>query len=316
MGRRWVSPLRYPGGKARMTPFLTDLFVQQHGVLLDIEVWIEPFAGGAGAGLGLLDQGVITDLWLVERNPGLAAFWRTVAHDGERFAATVRSTTASMKTWHHSREVLAAREAGESVDDDALALAAFVVNRCSRSGMVNSKVGPIGGKGQSGRWTVESRWSPGSLADRIEHIARSGSGILIHEVDAIDYISELTGSGVEDEVFLFVDPPYVREGNGLYQHGMSMDQHQDLADALRSCPAPWLLTYDDEPVVKDVLYPEERIIEYDIAHTANKQRIDREWAVLSDRTCFPFSDPSLLPTGACRWLRGAGRDDGNRTQAS
>src|SRR5690625_5109627 len=51
--RRYLSPLRYPGGKARMASALGDLFDRQVS-MLDIEVWIEPFAGGAGAGLTLL----------------------------------------------------------------------------------------------------------------------------------------------------------------------------------------------------------------------------------------------------------------------
>ena len=51
---RWVRPLRYPGGKARMADALAEVFLSQFG-LLNVEVWVEPFAGGAGAGLHLLE---------------------------------------------------------------------------------------------------------------------------------------------------------------------------------------------------------------------------------------------------------------------
>lgn len=297
---RWISPLRYPGGKVRMAQALGDIFLRQVNPVLDIEVWIEPFAGGAGAGLWLRDRGVVSDAWLVERNHALATFWRAVVEDGEAFAGLVAATEVDLSVWRWAREALAASEVNDGPEGAELALAALVVNRCSRSGMVNASAGPIGGKSQLGRWRVDSRWRPEVLARRIRHIHLLG-GIRVIEGDAIECIEELSGSGVEDEVFLFVDPPYVREGNGLYLHGFSIEQHHALAHALRNCPAPWLLTYDDEPLVADVLYPEHRVLEYEIAHTANRQGIGKEYAVLSHLTNVE-EDLALLPNGVSRWM--------------
>lgn len=70
--RRYLSPLRYRGGKARMARFLGEMFAQQIGAM-DIEVWIEPFAGGAGAGLALLEARAVGEVWLTEKNPPDAA---------------------------------------------------------------------------------------------------------------------------------------------------------------------------------------------------------------------------------------------------
>lgn len=86
---RWLSPLRYPGGKGRMASTLAEVFQGQFG-LLDVEVWVEPFAGGAGAGLHLLERGVVEEVWLTEKNRALAAFWRTVVGGGDELAARVR----------------------------------------------------------------------------------------------------------------------------------------------------------------------------------------------------------------------------------
>jgi DNA adenine methylase len=46
----YYSPLRYPGGKASLLNYLIEI-VQINS---PIETYIEPFAGGAGASLGLL----------------------------------------------------------------------------------------------------------------------------------------------------------------------------------------------------------------------------------------------------------------------
>ncbi|WP_204354835.1 hypothetical protein, partial [Mycolicibacterium llatzerense] len=67
------------------------------------------------------------------------------------------------------------------------------------------------------------------------------------------------------------------------------------------CAARWLLTYDcDERILG--LYPDHRVLAYDIAHTANQQRIDEEYAVLSD-TLAVRDDQNLLATGATRWVQ-------------
>lgn len=50
---RWVSPLRCPGGKAKMTDCLAGVFDQAPSAM-EVEVWVEPFAGGLGAGLTAL----------------------------------------------------------------------------------------------------------------------------------------------------------------------------------------------------------------------------------------------------------------------
>lgn len=299
--RRWLSPLRYPGGKGRMAPALSALFQAQFG-LMDIEIWVEPFAGGAGAGLNLLDRDAVSEVWLTEKNRALATFWRTVVTRGDQLAAQVRICEPDMTTWHTARETVAAADNGDPVDDLDLALAALVLNRCSRSGMVNPRVGPIGGKNQTGRWHLRSRWNGDEIADRVDRIHQLGNRIRIDEGDAIDHIAALDGScGIEDELFLFVDPPYLVQGNNLYAEGMSCDDHKNLASALTDCAARWLLTYDSDERILG-LYPEHRVLAYQIAHTAHRQRIEEEFAVLSDNLA-ALDDQTLLPTGASRWVQ-------------
>jgi DNA adenine methylase len=298
---RWLSPLRYPGGKARMTAALAEVFEHQFG-LLDVEIWVEPFAGGAGAGLHLLDRGVVDEVWLTERNPALAAFWRAVITTPDELAARVRACELDMHTWHAARELVAARDDGAEVADLDLALAALVVNRCSRSGMVTPRVGPIGGKQQNGRWHLRSRWNPAGLADRITSVGALGQRIRVSEGDGIARIAELDGTvGIEEELVLFVDPPYLVAGNRLYADGMSVADHKNLAHALSLCPARWLLTYDSDDRIVG-LYPDHRVLAYEIAYSANRRRVDEEYAVLSDNLAVR-DDQHLLPTGASRWVQ-------------
>lgn len=299
--RRYLSPLRYPGGKARMAPFLGEMFAAQVS-MMDVEVWIEPFAGGGGAGLTLLDADAVGEVWLTEKNPAIAALWRTLLSEPGRLAARVECATPDLRLWERARETVASVQGGSEVGDHELGFAALVLNRCSRSGIVAPRVGPIGGRTQSGRWTVASRWNGPALADRIRHIGSLASRVRIDEGDGVNAISELDESGIEDEVLVFADPPYLREGNRLYAHGMSPGDHQRLADALNACPARWMLTYDDEPSVWADLYPDRRVLAYRIANTANRARIARELAVFSDNLDLPpLLD--LLPNAGATWMR-------------
>lgn len=82
---------------------------------------------------------------------------------------------------------------------------------------------------------------------------------------------------------------------------MDGSAHQRLAGALNTTAARWMLTYDDEPLVTDVLYPERRVLAYDIRNTANRARIAREFAVFWDS--LDVGDPAGLVRGSTRWIR-------------
>lgn len=297
--RRYVSPLRYPGGKSAMSAWLADAYRNQSSPM-DVEIWIEPFAGGAGAGLTLLDRDEVDEVWLIELNPAIAAFWHVAATDTEQLAKRVEGYTPTLATYDAARALLAETD---TTDRFELAMAAFIVNRCSRSGIVAPTSGPMGGRSQRGEWQLGARWNGKALAERIRQIGAFGSRLRTIHGDGISHIEELAGSGIDDEVLLFVDPPYIREGNRLYANGMDAAGHQRLADALNSSTARWILTYDDEPTVSGDLYPGRRILAYDIRNTANRARTAREYAVFSDNAIVPGGAP--IRERETSWVRSA-----------
>lgn len=296
---RYISPLRYPGGKARMAPFLADTFAAQVG-RMDIEIWMEPFAGGAGAALALLNADAVGEAWLVEKHPAIAALWRAITGRAEQLASLVAELNPTMDDWYRARRTLAGASRAD-FDDVQLGLAALIVNRCSRSGIVHPRVGPIGGKRQDGRWTIRSRWCGPKLADRILHVAGFGSRLRVWPGDGVDYIEQLPDSGLDGEVFLFVDPPYLGQGTNLYTNGFTAAEHERLAAALGRCNLPWLCTYDDHPQVA-AMYRSQRIVSYLAPNTAGRAHVKREVAVLSDALHL-VGEPLLLPRADPVWVR-------------
>lgn len=301
---RYVSPLRYPGGKARMGPYLADMMMHQDSIL-DVEVWIEPFAGGLGAGLHALTARAAEELWFCEANPALAAMWQAIIGDTDGFAARVERTVPSLSQFYDAREHVADAQGAPTSEQDRveLGLAALILNRCSRSGIVAPNVGPIGGKNQAGSHHVASRFHPGRLADRIRALAPLAHRMKYHGSDGIELVEELDGGvGIEDEVLLFVDPPYADVGNRLYANGMNEAAHRRLAWVLNASPTRWALTYDSTPSIIRDWYPHRRVMEFGIRHGANRAHADTEYLICSDELGVD-PDTSPIPGQDATWLR-------------
>ncbi|MGU2441958.1 DNA adenine methylase, partial [Burkholderia cenocepacia] len=61
-----LSPLRYPGGKARLAAYISGVIEENY---LNGCTFYEPFAGGASVSLELLRLGFISSAVLIERDP-------------------------------------------------------------------------------------------------------------------------------------------------------------------------------------------------------------------------------------------------------
>ena len=289
-----------------MALWLADLYAAQY-TGMDIEIWVEPFAGGLGAALTLLDRDHIGEAWFAEANPAIAALWRTIIRDAQRLANHVADTTITLDTFWHARETVntAFHTPHDTIDparDWDWALAALTLNRCSRSGIVAPTVGPIGGKHQTGRYTLTDRFTPDALAARIARIGDYAHRLRYYGADGIACIEGLDGTvGIEEEMVLFVDPPYIQQGNRLYAAGMDAAGHARLADALHACAAPWLVTYDDDPRVLS-LYPTNPVLAVEMPHLANTRRIGHEYVVFGPGTLVPRVDHVTRGSSAT-WVR-------------
>lgn len=306
---RYASPLRYPGGKATMAPFLSDLFDAQV-TPMDVEIWIEPFAGGAGAALSMLASNRIGEAWLFEANPALAAFWRALLGPAaEDLVGRVRrGQDPTLGEFYAARErVHEVIAAGEPVGQDVLvdvALAALVVNRCSRSGIIGDPgVGPIGGRGQGDSGAVAARWAA-SLPDRLQAVTEMAERIRFTEGDGIGAVESLAGCGFEEEAMIFADPPYIQAGPGLYSRSFGPAEHERLAAALAGVPdTPWLLTYDAHPEVLR-LYPENVVMWYEIRHHATTARTGIEYAVMGPSLRLHEVTNPVRPSLNQQWVPG------------
>ena len=99
---RYLSPLRYPGGKARLAPYLRRLIEAQEPRPAQ---YAEPFAGGGGAALHLLQDGIVDSIHLNDLNPGIAAFWRASLDHPDNFCHLVRTVPLTIDHWRKAGKV-------------------------------------------------------------------------------------------------------------------------------------------------------------------------------------------------------------------
>lgn len=233
-----LSPLRYPGGKAALAGLFADVIEE-----LNIEgaTYVEPYAGGAGAGIALLREGLVDRLVINDVDPAVHSFWASVVSDTDRFIEQVREVPLTVDEWRIQRD----RYRQENADPFDRGFAFFYLNRTNRSGVLNA--GVIGGQAQNGNYKIDARFNRETLAGRLSAIGRVSSQIEVTSVDGREVIEKY---GSDETAFLYIDPPYVHAGSQLYLNAFGADDHANLAEAVaKVSSAHWLMTYDMAPLI-------------------------------------------------------------------
>lgn len=238
-----LSPLRYPGGKAALAGFFADL-IKTLGI--DHPRYVEPYAGGVGAGVALLRNGIVEHLVVNDIDPAVHAFWQSAVSDNAKLVKLVQSTPLTIDEWHKQRDVY---RCGDQGDPLHLGFAFFFLNRTNRSGILNA--GVIGGQHQDSRYKIDARFNREALIERLTAIGRLAHRITVTDLDGRTVIQQY---GNDQNVFMYIDPPYVEAGSRLYLNAFDGRDHQALAVAVNAVGrAHWLMTYDTAPII-DKLY--------------------------------------------------------------
>ena len=270
-----VSPFRYPGGKAKLAPFLS-LFI--HANNLSGCHLVEPFCGGAGGTLPLLEAGVIGKLTLNDANPYIAEFWSAALFNTQSLVKEIRKVKVDISTWHRFRDIFSGGAEGSDIEK---ALSVFFLNRVNRSGILHA--GPIGGQDQSGNYSMGCRFNKVSLIKRIQLIAKLRNKIVVGNDDASSLLFSLTS----ESKFVYADPPYVKEGKNIYKRYCFEDNHhKTFASVMKQAKFPWLISYDDHPLIHD-LYSKRGINVVELSYVMNRAKVGRELLIASSNLSMP-----------------------------
>lgn len=271
-----ISPLRYPGGKGLLYSRLRTIIREND---LTSSVYVEPYAGGAGAALALLVSGQVERIAINDLDPAVFAFWHAVVTQPDEFTQHVNNVELTVDEWTRQREVYLT-----SARDDHLPLgfATFYLNRTNRSGVLNG--GPIGGKDQTGNYKIDARFNREGLAERIRLIALHADRIAVTNEDGLDVISRYSD---REDAFIYADPPYFEKAGSLYLNAFQEADHEALAERLKSVErAKWILTYDNVPQVAE-LYSSLRRRLFALNYSAHRVMKANEVMVFSPELTIP-----------------------------
>jgi DNA adenine methylase len=273
------TPLRYPGGKTQLAPFVSELL--RTNDLLQC-VYCEPFAGGAGIACRLLLNGTIAEAWINDIDPAIYAFWHSVLNSTEQLCERIEHAKVDIAEWHRQRQIHAEKR-GNLLD---LGFATFFLNRTNRSGILTG--GVIGGINQTGTYSIDCRFGRDELIRKIKRIALYKDQIHLTSIDARQYIvSDL--NKLPKHALVNIDPPYYKAGPDLYTNSYKHLDHLLLADEVRRMPHRWMLTYDDAPEICS-MYAEFTQYRKTLTYYAQVKRSAAELLILSD----DLTPPSML----------------------
>ena len=208
----FYSPLRYPGGKGKLSLFMEymiDRLGHRGGT------YIEPFAGGAGIAVELLLKNVVNRIVINDYDKGVWSFWKAILTETDRFVEQVRTVPLTIDEWYRQHEICVNQNDKYSFE---LGFATFYMNRTNRSGIING--GVIGGLEQAGNWTMDVRFNREDLINRIQNIASRKKDIKLYNKDISSFITNYVPL-YEDNAFIYFDPPYYKKGKQLYMNYFS-----------------------------------------------------------------------------------------------
>lgn len=267
MGRQYYSPLRYPGGKDKIYKFVASLIEENN--LIGIN-YAEPYAGGAGLALHLLNNEFVGKIYLNDLAPEIYSFWCAVLDRTEELCEWVDSVKVSIDSWHYYKE---AQSSGDLFE---LAKSTFFLNRTNVSGVL--KGGVIGGLNQTGRFKIDARFNKRVLISRIQSIARMKNRIVLSNIDGIRFVNKLNNR--VGDFFINLDPPYYEDGKDLYLNYYKEKDHINLSKCVSKITKHWMISYDNSDFILG-LYQKYNTIKYHLS-SGTSNGIGEEVIVLPD----------------------------------
>lgn len=253
------SPLRYPGGKARLASFIKSLILLNG---LSDGVYVEPYAGGAGLALELLLQEYVAKIYINDVSRPVWAFWKAVLTETEPLVRLIRDTPLTVGAWDKQKRVFSNPHDFNSLQ---LGFATFFLNRTNRSGIFNG--GIIGGRDQTGPWKIDARYNGEELVHRVETIAAMRSRIVLSKQDAAIFLCRGFRRWPA-KTLIYLDPPYYAKGKALYLNSYEHEDHKSISSLIQKRhPQKWIVSYDNVPAIRS-MYDKCQRVEYSLFYSA------------------------------------------------
>ena len=231
------TPLRYPGGKSRaikkMVQFLPDMSKYKE--------YREPFLGGGSVALYITQTYPHLEIWVNDLYEPLVNFWQQLQDNGNEIATRLRTFKTAYPTQERAKELfLESKELINDgmVSDTSRAVAFYIVNKCSFSGLTESS--------SFSKQASDSNFSLRGIEKLPEY-----SEIIQNWV-----ITNLTYERMscdEKDVFTYLDPPYEIKSS-LYGKKGGMHKgfnHDAFAEECDRHTNHMMISYNSSQLIRD-----------------------------------------------------------------
>lgn len=277
------SPLRYPGGKGPLAGFIA-LILEKN--LMTGCTFYETYAGSAAVSLALLKEDYIQEAVLVERDPLIYAFWKSVFEHTDRLCNEIKRCDVSLLTWHRLQPY-------RKVDNFTsfpivkMGLAGLFFNRTNYSGILHA--GPIGGQRQSSDYDIGCRFKKERLIRLVQNIAPYRKRVRVYYDDAVNFMQKHNKKITGGNGFVYLDPPYYAKGKKLYRYNHNHLQHLELSNHISKQSYPWLLSYDEHDSIYE-MYKGMRINRIDLFSAISSCKVSCELLISNGKLAIPLPE--------------------------
>jgi len=229
------SPLRYPGGKARVAKLFAE-YIPEH------TEYREVFAGG---GALFFYKPRVASNWLNDLHPGLYALYVALRDRLEQFADLCRKQEGDLRSifgyWAGRKDLMVAT-GDESLVERAVQY--FYINRTVWTGRV------IYDPTRQSRLYFSNPEGWSNLEKRLAHLARISQKLQGVKITCLPFEHSL--GDAKKQTFIYCDPPYMRDSvcprtDKLYDKEFPLEAHELLARLLSKSKAKVMVSYDDCP---------------------------------------------------------------------
>lgn len=226
---------RYPGGKSKIAAdIIKDVIVYRPQVFIDV------FAGGGSVFIESLNNLPNTKVIINDLDTYIYSFWYTLCK-GESYKLISIINQYGMPTVPIFNELRGLSSSDiNNLSTELKAFMGLFFNRTTFSGIFRS--GPIGGYTQNGPYKIDCRYNIDTIVKRITALEQAllNNKAECYNLGFMDIIKEYSNC---DNAFMYLDPPYIKQGNQLYNIAMTYQEFVDMAEALKTAKCHWIISH-------------------------------------------------------------------------
>jgi DNA adenine methylase len=233
----------YVGGKTKLRYHVTLALLKQANLYK--VPYREPFVGGGGIFKFLTSRNITMQAWINDRDISVVCWWYAVKHFPNALTAGILKTPNTVDSFNKARNEILALKIMPTAPKDIVHVA---VLKHILQYLSFSALGVRSGGAKGAKYITQRPLHKHGPRIRKWHEQ-------IKTVDVRCTNADFT-SLIEDKrpCVLYLDPPYTEQTHGkkVYQHEFTVEDHKRLAIALQKTSHPWVLSYDDAPLIRNL----------------------------------------------------------------